>query len=167
MFVANNATILGDVTIGELSTVLFGAILRGDSAPLSVGARTNIQDLCVLHADPGYPLVIGNDVTIGHSAVVHGAVIDDDVLIGIGSIVLNGAKIGRHSIIGAGALVPENKSIPPRSLVMGVPGKIVREINDDDIARIQHASRHYAEMNPHYRMSQWSAMPGKPSTKTS
>lgn len=165
-FVASTATILGDVTIGELSTVLFGAILRGDSAPLSIGARTNVQDLCVLHADPGFPLVIGNDVTIGHSAVVHGAIIDDEVLIGIRSIVLNGAKIGKHSIIGAGALVPENKSIPPRSLVMGIPGKVVREITDEDIARIHHASRHYAEMNPQYRTSQWSAMPGKPSAKT-
>jgi len=156
VFVAHNATILGDVTIGELSTVLFGAVMRGDSAPLRIGSRTNVQDLCVLHADPGYPLTIGNDVTIGHSAVVHGAFIEDEVLIGIRSIVLNGATIGKHSIIGAGALVPENKSIPPRSLVMGIPGKVVREITDEDIARIQHASQHYAEMNPQYRQSQWS-----------
>ena len=156
VFVAHNATILGDVTIGELSTVLFGAVMRGDSAALRIGSRTNVQDLCVLHADPGYPLIIGNDVTIGHSAVVHGAFIEDEVLIGIRSIVLNGVTIGKHSIIGAGALVPENKSIPPRSLVMGIPGKVVREITDEDIVRIQHASQHYAEMNLHYRQSQWS-----------
>jgi carbonic anhydrase/acetyltransferase-like protein (isoleucine patch superfamily) len=168
-FVARNATILGDVTIGEASSVLFGAVLRGDSAPLKIGSQTNVQDLCVLHADPGYPLIIGNRVTIGHSAVVHGAVIEDEVLIGIRAIVLNGAKIGKHSIIGAGALVPENKSIPPRSLVMGVPGKIVREITDEDIARIQHASSHYADLNPQYLQSQWSITSGSlgPLSRTS
>jgi carbonic anhydrase/acetyltransferase-like protein (isoleucine patch superfamily) len=154
-FVAHNATILGDVKIGELSTVLFGAVMRGDSSSLRIGSRTNIQDLCVLHADPGYPLQIGNDVTIGHSAVVHGAIVEDEVIIGIRSIVLNGARIGKQSIIGAGALVPENKSIPPRSLVMGIPGKVVREITEDDIARIHHASQHYVAMNEHYRLSQW------------
>ena len=159
-FVARNAIVLGDVVIGESSTVLFGAVLRGDSAPLKIGCRSNVQDLVVLHADPGFPLNIGNDVTIGHAAVVHGAMVEDEVLIGIRSIVLNGAKIGKHSIIGAGALVAENKVIPPRSLVMGIPGKVIREITDEDIARIHHASRHYVEMNQRYRNSNWGQMLG-------
>ena len=149
---------LGDVSIGDVSTVLFGAVLRGDSAPLKIGDRSNIQDLAVLHADPGFPLTIGNDVTVGHAAVLHGATIEDEVLIGIRSVILNGARIGKHSIVGAGALIAENKVIPPKSLVMGVPGKVVREITDEDIRKIHYASHHYVEMNGRYRNSIWAGM---------
>lgn len=144
-FVADNATVLGQVTIGANSTILFGAVLRGDSAPIRIGSRTNVQDLACLHADPDLPCILGDRVTVGHGAIVHGAEIEDDVLIGIRAVVLNGARIGKHSIIGAGALIPEGKVIPPRSLVMGIPGKIIRQIEDEDIDRIHHAAQHYVK----------------------
>lgn len=149
-FVASNATIIGEVHVGGRSTILFGAVVRGDSTPIWIGDRTNIQDLACLHGDPGFPCRLGNGVTIGHGAIVHGAEVEDDVLIGIRAILLNGAKIGRHSIIGAGALVPEGKVIPPRSLVLGVPGKIVRELTSEDIAKIEHAANHYVAASIQY-----------------
>ncbi len=150
-FVASNATIIGEVHIGCRSTVLFGAVVRGDSSPIWIGDETNVQDLACLHGDPGFPCRLGNRVTIGHGAIVHGAIVEDDVLIGIRAVVLNGARIGRHSIIGAGAVVPEGKAIPPRSLVLGLPGKIAREITDEDILMIEHAAKHYVEAGIQYR----------------
>jgi carbonic anhydrase/acetyltransferase-like protein (isoleucine patch superfamily) len=149
-FVASNATVIGEVHVGRQSTILFGAVVRGDSTPIWIGERTNVQDLACLHGDPGFPCRLGNGVTIGHGAIVHGADVEDDVLIGIRAIVLNGAKIGRHSIIGAGALVAEGKVIPPRSLVLGVPGKIVRELTAEDIAKIEHAANHYVTAGIQY-----------------
>ncbi len=122
-FIAPNATVFGNVKVGREAVILFGAVVRGDSEAIVIGEQSNVQDLCCLHADPGHPCIIGNRVTIGHGAVVHGAEIEDDVLIGIRAVVMNGAKIGRHSIVGAGALVSEGKVIPPGSLVLGVPVK--------------------------------------------
>jgi carbonic anhydrase/acetyltransferase-like protein (isoleucine patch superfamily) len=142
-FIAHNATVFGDVKIGYEVAVLFGAVIRADSEAIFVGNQSNVQDLVCLHADPGFPCIIGERVTIGHGAVVHGAHVEDDVLIGIRSIVMNGANIGRHSIIGAGALIPEGKTIPPNSLVLGVPGKIVRQTNSEDLAYIEHAWQNY------------------------
>lgn len=150
-FIASNATLIGRVHVGEESTILFQAVVRGDSEAIIIGDRTNVQDLACLHADPGFPCRLGNRVTIGHGAIVHGATVEDDVLIGIRSVILNGAKIGRNSIVGAGAVVTEGKVIPPRSLVLGVPGKVVREITDEDIAAIEHAANHYVEANRQYR----------------
>ncbi len=151
IFVADNATVIGDVSLGEYCTIMFQAVLRGDTAPLRIGNRTNIQDLCCLHADPGFPCDIGNNVTVGHRAVVHGARIANDVLIGIGAIVLNGATVGEWSVIAAGSLIPEGKVIPPRSLVMGVPGKIIREVTEQDMAMIRHAADHYVDLGQAYR----------------
>lgn len=150
-WVAPGATVLGEVHLGSEVTVLYGAVLRGDSGAVEVGAECNIQDLACLHADPGFPCRLGRRVTVGHAAVVHGATVEDDVLIGIRAVVLNGAVIGQHSIIGAGAVVPEGKVIPPRSLVLGVPGKVIRPIDDEDIARIHHAAAHYVEVGRHQR----------------
>ncbi len=149
-FIAPNATIIGNVCIGREATILFGAVIRGDSEAITIGDQSNVQDLCCLHCDPGFPCRLGNRVTVGHGAIVHGAEIEDDVLIGIRAVVMNGAKIGRDSIIGAGALVPEGKVIPPRSVVLGVPGKVVREATEADVAYIRHAAQHYVEAGKQY-----------------
>lgn len=150
-FIAPNATVFGNVQVGREATILFGAVVRGDSEAISIGEQSNVQDLCCLHADPGFPCRVGNRVTIGHGAVVHGAEIEDDCLIGIRAVVMNGAKIGRYSIVGAGALVPEGKIIPPGSLVLGVPGKVARPTNEQDIAYIQRAFEHYVAAGKQYR----------------
>ena len=149
-FIAPNATIIGNVRIGRETTVLFGAVIRGDSEAISIGDQSNVQDLCCLHCDPGFPCRLGNRVTVGHGAIVHGAVIEDDVLIGIRAVVMNGARIGRDSIVGAGALVSEGKVIPPRSVVLGVPGKVIREATEADMAYIRHAAQHYVEAGKQY-----------------
>ncbi len=149
-FIAETATVVGDVTIARDSSVWFSAVLRGDAAPITLGEGTNIQDNATVHVDEGFPSHIGKRVTVGHGAIIHGATVEDDVLIGMGAIILNGARIGSHSIIAAGSVVPEGKEIPPRSLVMGVPGKIVRHVNDDEVARIEEGSKHYVERARNY-----------------
>ena len=151
VFIAPGAIVIGDVSIGKDSSVWFNAVIRGDSAPIVIGEGTNAQDHVVIHADANAPTTIGNRVTIGHGAIVHGATVDDDVLIGIGAVILNRARVGKHSIVAAGALIPEDTEIVPRSLVMGVPGKVVRQINDDDIPRIHRGAREYALAAKNYR----------------
>ena len=143
VFIAPNATVLGDVKIGDDSSVWFGAVVRGDTAPIVIGDQSNIQDLCVLHADPGFPCTIGLRVTVGHAAIVHGATVEDEVMIGMRAVVLNGATIGTGSVIGAGCVVPEGMTVPPNSVLMGVPGKVKREVSDKDRERIRHAADHY------------------------
>lgn len=150
-FIAANATLRGDITVGSLSCVLFGSVIRGDSVEVRIGSKTNIQDLCCLHGDPGFPCRIGDRVTVGHGAIIHGATVEDDCLIGIRAVILNGAVIGTGSIIAAGALVPEGKIIPPNSLVMGIPGKVVRQTNEADAAMIQHGWEHYVETSQRYK----------------
>lgn len=152
-FVATNATLIGDVHLSDESSVWFGAVVRGDAAPIYVGQQTNIQDLACLHADPGFPCKLGLRVTIGHAAVVHGATIEDETLIGIRAVVLNGARVGGQSIIGAGAVVVEGQVIPPRSLAIGVPARVVREITESDLARILQAAEHYVVASRAYRAS--------------
>jgi carbonic anhydrase/acetyltransferase-like protein (isoleucine patch superfamily) len=142
-WVAPNATVLGNVTIGEDASVWFNAVIRGDSDPIEIGPGSNVQDGSVLHTDPGFHLVIGPDCTIGHMVMLHGCRIGRGSLIGIGSIILNGAAIGEQCLIGAHSLIPEGKEIPPRSVVMGSPGKIVRQVTDTDLARMQAAAVHY------------------------
>jgi carbonic anhydrase/acetyltransferase-like protein (isoleucine patch superfamily) len=136
-WVAPNATVVGNIVLEENSSVWFGAVLRGDNDTITVGEGSNIQDGSVLHTDPGFPLTIGKNCTVGHMVMLHGCTIKDRSLIGIGSTILNGAVIGEETLIGAHALIPEGKVIPPRSLVLGAPGKVVRELSDDDIAKIQ------------------------------
>lgn len=151
VFIAGNAVVLGDVTLAARASVWFGAVVRGDAERICVGRETNIQDLCVLHADPGFPCLIGSQVTVGHAAIVHGAEVEDGVMIGMRSVVMNGARIGAGSIIGAGAIVPEGKQIPPGSVVLGVPGRIAREATAEDSSRIQAAALHYAELGACFR----------------
>lgn len=151
VFIAQNATVVGNVSIGRESSVWFGAIIRGDSAPIVIGDGTNVQDHVVIHADADAPAKIGSRVTIGHGAIVHGAIVRDDVLVGIGAIILNRAHIGEHCIIAAGALVPEDVEIPPRSLVVGVPAKVVRQVTDADIERIHRGAREYVKSAKNYQ----------------
>ena len=143
--VASNAIVTGDVSLGELANVWFGCVLRGDDAPLSVGARTNIQDLTMIHADPGVSNVIGADVTVGHRCVLHGARVEDRCLIGMGAILLGGSVIGAESLVAAGAVVKENFVVPPRSLVAGVPAKVVRPLTDEEVARIAGSADGYVK----------------------
>lgn len=142
IWIAPGAALIGDVTLHSGASVWFNAVLRGDNEPIVVGAGSNIQECSVLHTDKGYPLRIGTNCTIGHKAMLHGCVLGDGVLIGMGATVLNGAKIGAGCLIGAGALITENKEIPPGSLVLGAPGKVARELDraaqDDLLASAEH-----------------------------
>src|SRR5262245_31796750 len=142
-FVASNAIVTGDVTLGEDVGIWFGCVVRGDDAPLTVGKRTNVQDLTMIHADTGVPNVIGEEVTIGHRCVLHGARIEDRCLIGMGAVLLGGSVIGAESLIAAGTVVKEGFVVPPRSLVAGVPGKILRELRDDEVESIRKSAEGY------------------------
>jgi carbonic anhydrase/acetyltransferase-like protein (isoleucine patch superfamily) len=142
-FVASNAIVTGDVTLGPDVGVWFGCVLRGDDAPLTIGRRTNVQDLTMIHADTGVPNVIGEECTIGHRVVLHGARVGDRCLIGMGAILLGGSVIGDESLIAAGAVVKEGFVVPPRSLVVGLPGKIIRTLSDADIAAIRASADGY------------------------
>jgi len=144
-WVADNATVLGNITLLENSSVWFNSVLRGDNDPIVVGENSNIQDGSILHTDLGCPLTIGRDVTIGHMVMLHGCTIGDETLIGIGSTVLNRAEIGKNCIIGAHSLIPEGKVIPDRSLVMGAPGKVVRELSDTQIMMIKASAQVYVD----------------------
>ena len=134
---ASNASIIGDVTLEKNTSIWFNVTLRGDVENIHVGEGSNVQDGSVLHTDPGYPLKIGKDVTIGHLVMLHGCTIDDNSLIGIGAVVLNKAKIGKNCIIGAKSLITENKEIPDNSLVIGSPGKIIRQLTVDEIEAVK------------------------------
>ena len=144
-WIADNATLIGDIRIGEDVGIWFNAVLRGDNEPISIGAGTNIQENCVLHTDFGFPLTIGTGCTIGHKAMLHGCTIGDNSLIGMGATVLNGAVIGRNCLIGAGALVTEGKTIPDNSLVVGAPGRVARTIDAKGEADLRESAAHYVE----------------------
>lgn len=149
-WVAPGAVIVGDVHVGPGASVWFGAVVRGDMAPIRIGARSNVQDGTIVHVDDDVPCTIGDDVTIGHRCIIHGATIEDGSLIGMGAIVMNNARIGARCLIGAGTLVAEGKIIPPRSLVLGVPGRVVRELRDDELAELVRSSEHYVSSSREY-----------------
>lgn len=150
-FVAYNAVIIGDVHIGPESSVWFGVVIRGDWERVRIGARTNIQDGSIVHADPGFPCLIGDGVTVGHRAIVHSAKVGDNVLIGMDATIMNGAVIGDDCVIGAGALITEGKEVPPRSLVLGAPARVVRELTDEEVARIRLSAMVYVGNGRTYR----------------
>lgn len=150
-YVADDAQIIGDVVLAGGTSVWFGAVLRGDTERIAIGAGSNVQDGAILHADPGFPCTVGAGVVVGHGAILHGCQIGDDCLIGMGAIVLNGAVVGPGSIVAAGAVVPEGKELPPGSLIMGVPAKVVREAAADDREQIAAGARHYQERARLYR----------------
>ncbi len=150
-FIADNATVIGSVRLGTEVSVWFGAVIRGDNDVVDIGARSNIQDGCVLHVDPGKPLKIGEGVTVGHKVMLHGCQIDDNTLVGIGSTILNGAHIGANSIVGAKSLVTENKTYPPGSLILGAPAKVARELTAEEIETIRTSAAHYVANAARYR----------------
>ena len=142
-WVAPSADVIGDVRLAEGVSVWFGAVIRGDNTPIPIGARSNVQEGAMLHSDPGAPLTVGEDCTIGHHAIIHGCTIGDRVLIGMGAIVLNRAVIPDDCIVGAGALVTEGKTFPPRSLIVGSPARAVRELDDAAVAALKVSAAHY------------------------
>ena len=151
-WVAPNAIIIGKVKLEKNSSIWFNAVLRGDIEKIVIGENSNIQDGSVLHTDPGCPLTVGKGVTVGHMVMLHGCEISDDTLIGIGSTILNKAKIGKNCIIGANTLVTENKVIPDNSLVLGSPGKVIRKVTDDEIKVIRENAKHYVKNSKRYKI---------------
>ena len=142
-FIAPNAAVIGDVTMHENSSVWFSCVLRGDAERLEIGAGSNIQDGAVIHADPGFPTIVGKNVTVGHSAMLHGCTIGDGTLVGINAVVLNGAKVGKGCLIGAHALVTEGMEIPDGSMVLGSPAKVVRHLDEESQLLLRHNADHY------------------------
>ncbi|QUG42447.1 gamma carbonic anhydrase family protein [Psychrobacillus sp. INOP01] len=153
-FIADYVTITGDVTIGPETTIWFNTVIRGDVAPTIIGSRVSIQDLSCLHQSPNKPLLIEDEVTIGHQVTLHSCTVRKGALIGMGSIILDGAEIGEGAFIGAGSLVPPGKKIPPNSLALGSPAKVVRELNDEDKADVQRIIREYVEKGQYYKSLQ-------------
>ncbi|QDZ12537.1 gamma carbonic anhydrase family protein [Devosia ginsengisoli] len=144
-WIAPTAVLVGDIVVGAEAGIWFGVVARGDIERITIGARTNVQENTVLHTDKGYPLSIGENCTIGHSAIVHGCTIGDNTLIGMGATVLNGAKIGKNCLIGANALITENKVIPENSMVVGAPGKVIREIDEEGVKALAASADRYVK----------------------
>jgi carbonic anhydrase/acetyltransferase-like protein (isoleucine patch superfamily) len=165
-WIAPGAVVLGDVTLGADASLWYGAVVRGDTERIVIGNETNIQDLSMVHADPGVPCLIGRRVSVGHRVILHGCTVEDDCLIGMGAILLNGAKVGAGSIVGAGTVLTEGKEIPPGSLVVGVPGRVLRPVDDAARARMDHIWRHYVALARRHRAGEFPphATPG-PSAK--
>ena len=145
-WVADNARVTGDVVLGADANVWYGASVRGDEARITVGARTNLQDNCVVHCDPGEPMVVGDDCTVGHGAILHGKRVGDRCLVGMGAILLQRSEIGDGCLVGAGALVTEGMKVPPRSVVLGVPAKVVRKVTDGEYASFLRSAKGYCDL---------------------
>jgi carbonic anhydrase/acetyltransferase-like protein (isoleucine patch superfamily) len=152
-WVAPGANVIGDVSLGDESSVWYGAVLRGDTEPIRIGARSNVQGGCILHADPGFPAIVGEGCVVGHNAVVHGCEIGDNCLVGMGATILNGAKIGDGSIVAAGAVVPEGREFPPGSLIVGIPAKHIGEVTEEQAADIERGASEYVERAAAHRAS--------------
>ena len=150
-FVAESATVIGNVRLLKNASVWFNSVLRGDNEPIEVGEGSNVQDSCVLHADPGFPLRIGENVTVGHMVMLHGCTIGPNSLIGIGSTILNGATIGKNCLVGAHSLITEGKSFPDGSLIIGSPARVLRELTDEEIAGMRKSAEHYVENAARHR----------------
>jgi carbonic anhydrase/acetyltransferase-like protein (isoleucine patch superfamily) len=150
-WVADSAQVMGNVHLAEGASVWFGTVIRGDTETISVGRDSNIQDASVMHADHGFPLVVGERVTVGHQVMLHGCTIGDESLIGIGAVVLNGARIGKNCLVGAGSLVTEGKEFPDCSMIMGTPAKVVRQLTPEQIEGLRRSARHYVDNAARYR----------------
>ncbi len=151
VWIAPSAEVMGDVTLGANASVWWGSVLRGDNDPMVIGDNVNIQDGCVLHTDPGFPMTIADNVSVGHMCMLHGCTIGESSLIGINSVILNGAKIGRNCLIGAKALVGEGKEIPDNSLVLGAPGKVIRQVSDEQQDLMKRIVASYVARAERYR----------------
>jgi carbonic anhydrase/acetyltransferase-like protein (isoleucine patch superfamily) len=154
-FIAPTASVLGEITLDAESSVWYGAVLRGDMAPILIGAQSNLQDGSIVHVDDGVPCQVGRRVGVGHRVVLHGCIVEDECLIGMGSVVLNEARIGTGSVVAAGAVIPEGMQVPPRSLVMGVPGRIVRPVDAELSQRIAETWSHYVEQARAHRAGRY------------
>jgi carbonic anhydrase/acetyltransferase-like protein (isoleucine patch superfamily) len=161
VFIARGAIVLGDVDLGKDVSVWYNAVIRGDTDKISIGAETNIQDLTMIHADPGIPCMVGNRVTVGHRVILHGCTIEDDCLIGMGAIVLNNVHVGRGSVIGAGAVLLEGTEVPPGSVVVGIPGRVKGQVDAAMIERLEHGWRHYVDQARRHRAGE---LPIEPET---
>lgn len=150
-FIAKNATVIGEVIIGEYSSIWYNAVLRGDIAPIIIGENTSVQDGSIVHCDVGAPTIIGNNVTIGHNVMLHACKIGDNSLIGIGAIVLDGAEVGEGVIVGAGAIVTPRTIIPPFTMALGVPAKVVRSLNEEEIENLKKHALNYVELMKRYK----------------
>jgi carbonic anhydrase/acetyltransferase-like protein (isoleucine patch superfamily) len=150
-YVAEGVKMIGDVIIGEQCSIWFNTVLRGDLAPIRIGNRSNIQDGSIGHVNMNQPLIVDEDVSVGHGAIIHGCSIGKGTLVGMGAIVLNGAEIGEYALVGAGSLVTENKKIPPYTLVMGTPARVVRELTEQDLARMKRTTESYVQKTKEYR----------------
>lgn len=150
-YIASNATVIGNVILHKDVSVWFGTVIRGDNDRIEIGACTNIQDNCTLHTDVNHQIHIGKRVTIGHNAIIHGAYIDDEVLIGMGAVILNGACIGKHCLIGANALIKENQQIPENSVVVGSPARILKQLDAFQLAHIMENAAHYVDLKEEYK----------------
>ena len=150
-YVANEATVIGKVTLGERVGVWPGAVIRGDNEPIRIGEGSNVQDNAVLHTDPGFPLTIGANVTVGHQAMLHGCTVGDGALIGIQALVMNGVVIGKECLVAAGALIPERKVYGERKLIVGAPAKVVRDLSDEDVAKMRAGAVGYVRRQERYK----------------
>lgn len=153
VYISEGAYVIGDVSVAAQANIWFNTVIRGDVHPVFIGEYTNIQDNCTVHVMHDHPTVIGSYVTVGHGAIIHGCEVGDNCLIGMGAILLSYSKIGKNCIVAAGSLIPERKEIPPNSLVMGSPGKIVRQLTEEDIQNIHASALHYAELAQIYKQS--------------
>src|SRR5512135_2997180 len=161
-FLARGAIVLGEVRLGRDASVWYNSVVRGDTERIAIGDETNIQDLTMVHADPGVPCLVGCRVTVGHRVILHGCTVEDECLIGMGAILLNGVRVGKGSVIGAGALLVEGLEVPPSSVVMGVPGRVVRTVNDAMRKRIDRAWRHYVSAAQRHQAGAFSIYPPTP-----
>lgn len=150
-FIADNATVIGSVALENRASIWFNAVLRGDDALITIGEGSNVQDGSVLHSDPGLPLTLGRGVTIGHMVMLHGCTIGDNSLVGIGAVILNNARIGNNCLVGAGSLIPEGKQYPDGSLILGTPGKVVRQLGSAELQIIRASAEHYVHNIARYR----------------
>lgn len=151
LFIAPDAAVIGGVELGEDSSVWYGAVLRGDTEPIRIGARSNIQDGTVVHTDDGFPTTVGDDVTVGHNVILHGCTIEDGCTIGMGAILLNGSRVGANSLVAAGALLPEGREYPSDSLIMGVPARAVRNLTEEERTRVADGSKVYQQRAREHR----------------
>jgi carbonic anhydrase/acetyltransferase-like protein (isoleucine patch superfamily) len=158
-FLARGVIVLGDVRLGPDASLWYNTVVRGDTERIAIGAGTNIQDLSMVHADPGFPCLVGDRVTVGHRAILHGCIVEDDCMIGMGAILLNGVRVGRGSVIGAGAVLAEGTEVPPGMLVLGVPGRVVREVGDALRERIDLSWRHYVVEAQRHRAGEFPILP--------
>src|ERR1700754_2765741 len=150
-FIAETATVIGNVRLKSNASVWFGSVLRGDNELIEIGEGSNVQDNCTFHTDPGFPLTIGKNCTIGHNVILHGCTIEDGALVGMGSIVMNGARIGRNSIVGAGSVITEGKQFPENSLIIGAPARVIRTLDPEQVVKMGGAARSYQRNGPRFK----------------